>query len=168
MVSREASPCCASDCVASDRPLSREKGGTVITEDSDLRAFTRRSFLSRVAGGTTLLIGAGALVTGCKAPEGETARAAGLTDCDGGANADAAGAGRTGGHTGISDSDGGAAADPAGCGHGNGPITDSDRGRHADPVGEGRGAERLTDRDVGFGADPIGRGTGPNPPGETP
>ena len=58
-----------------------------------------------------LAFGAGSLVTGCKDPEGEDGQA-GLTDCDSGANADAAGQGRTGGNIGISDSDGGANADP--------------------------------------------------------
>ena len=120
---------------------------------------SRRSFLSRVVGSTTLALGAGSLVTGCKDPEGENEQA-GLTDCDGGPNADPAGQGRTGGRTGVSDSDSGPNADPAGCGNGNGPITDSDRGRFADPGGQGRGTERHTDRDVGFNADPIGRGTG--------
>jgi hypothetical protein len=137
-----------------------EKGGLTITDNRTMSAFSRRSFLSRVAGGTTLLLGAGALVTGCKAPEGKAEQTAGLTDCDRGSNADEAGSGRTGGNTGVSDSDGGATADPAGCGNGNGPITDSDRGRHADPAGEGRGPEHHTDQDIGFGADPIGRGTG--------
>lgn len=122
---------------------------------------SRRSFLARVTGGG-IAIGAVALVTGCKDPEGEV-ESAGLTDCDEGPNADAAGKGRTGNHTGASDSDGGPNADPAGCGRGGGAVTDSDRGRQADPAGEGRGPARHSDRDTGFSADPIGRGRGPAP-----
>ncbi|QLC22842.1 hypothetical protein HFP51_12010 [Parasphingopyxis sp. CP4] len=139
-------------------PIAPERG-LIIAQSGSSRTLSRRSFLSRVVGGTTLAVGAGSVVTGCKDPEGDGAQA-GLTDCDGGPNADPAGGGRTGGNTGVSDSDGGANADPAGCGNGEGPITDSDRGRFADPVAQGRGTERQTDRDVGFGADPIGRGTG--------
>ena len=140
-------------------PNGEGKRGIIIAIDRFRSRLSRRSFLFRVTGGASLALGAGAVLTGCKDPEGEDG-AAGLTDCDQGSEADPAGSGRTGNSTGVSDSDQGANADPAGCGRGGGSITDSDRGRFADPGGQGRGPERHTDRDTGFGADPIGRGRG--------
>lgn len=123
---------------------------------------SRRSFLAQVAGGA-VTFGATGIVTGASAQvrtwsATEAACASGVTDSDGGPDADPVGNGRG---TGVSDSDSGAGADPAGKGRGHGSgVTDRDSGAHADPAGEGRGRERLTDRDIGFQADPIGRGRG--------
>tara|TARA_R110002073_G_scaffold184636_1_gene343046 strand:+ start:45 stop:569 length:525 start_codon:yes stop_codon:yes gene_type:complete len=146
---------------------------------------SRRSFLAQVAGGAVTL-GATGIVTGASAQvrtwsATEAACASGVTDSDGGPDADPVGNGRgtgvsdsdsgatadpagqgRGTGTGVSDSDSGETADPAGQGrgHGEGGVTDRDSGAHADPAGEGRGRVRITDSDVGFHADPIGRGQG--------
>ncbi len=142
---------------------------------------SRRSFLRTVVGGAALS-GATSIINGAHAQvhtwsANEAACASGITDSDGGAEADPVGNGRG---TGITDSDSGKSADRAGygqgtgvtdedsgesadrAGYGRGPrsVTDRDRGAHADPAGEGRGTERHTDTDTGFGSDPIGRGVG--------
>jgi len=142
---------------------------------------SRRSFLRTVVGGAALS-GATSVINGAYAQgrtwsADEVACASGITDSDGGAQADPVGNGRG---TGVTDSDSGAAADEAGYGQGTGvtdedtgesadqagygrgarSVTDRDGGAHADPAGEGRGRERHTDTDTGFGSDPIGRGEG--------
>ena len=102
------------------------------------RKLNRRSFMTRVAGGTALA-GAVGLV-------GSDAIALQVTDCDRGAGSDPGGrgTGRTV-RTGVSDRD---PTDPAGCGRGAAPppqqcarsgITDTDGGEYADPGGQGRG-----------------------------
>ncbi|MGQ0659628.1 hypothetical protein [Sphingosinicella sp.] len=85
------------------------------------RKLSRRSFLTRVAGGA--IVGGGAMIafTG-------GAQAFQVTDGDAGATADPAGRGRGGPGNrirGCSDADSGANADPAGNGRGN-RTTDSD------------------------------------------
>ncbi|MGQ0588911.1 MAG: twin-arginine translocation signal domain-containing protein [Sphingosinicella sp.] len=94
-----------------------------------VRKLSRRSFMTRVAGGA--VVGGGALValTG-------RAEAFQVTDADDGANADPAGRGR-----------GGPANRIRGC-------TDGDTGARADPGGAGRG-NRRTDSDAGPGSDPA-------------
>jgi len=90
------------------------------------RKISRRSFLTRVAGGA--IVGGGAMMA--------------LT---GGAQA-----------LQVTDSDEGATADPPGRGRGRNRIrgcTDGDSGANADPAGNGRGS-RTTDGDAGASADP--------------
>ena len=91
------------------------------------RKISRRSFLTRVAGGA---IAGGAALTIL----GESAEAGQVSDRD---PSDPAGRGRTG----ITDNDSGNNADRAGHGRGGrrSGITDNDRGRSADPAGNGRG-----------------------------
>jgi hypothetical protein len=83
------------------------------------RKLSRRSFLTRVAGGA--IVGGGAMV----------ALASGAQAFQ------------------VTDADTGATADPANRGRGRTPIrgcTDADSGARADPQGNGRG-NRITDRD---------------------
>ena len=99
------------------------------------RKLSRRSFLTRVAGGA--VIGGGALVV-----LGGTAQALQVTDSDQEPNADPANRGR--GNTRIrncTDSDQGPNADPANNGRGN-RQTDSDAGPNSDPANCGRGNRR--------------------------
>ncbi len=85
------------------------------------RKLSRRSFLTRVAGGAILSGGAMVALTG-------GARAYQVTDGDAGNTADPAGRGRGGANRRI-----------RGC-------SDADSGAHGDPVGNGRG-NRSTDAD---------------------
>jgi hypothetical protein len=95
------------------------------------RKLSRRSFLTRVAGGA--VIGGGALV----ALTGK-AEAYQVTDSDQGPNSDAPGRGRGSNRIrGCTDSDQGPNADQAGNGRGNG-RSDSDSGPNADPANCGR------------------------------
>jgi hypothetical protein len=133
------------------------------------RRLSRRSFLSRVAGGAVLSGGALAL-TGCATvghsdsdPSdplgagrvlGPRTPKKGCTDTDQGPNSDRAGVGRG---SGFNDSDPG---DPSGCGRGEErgqSASDSDSGPNADPA---RGSGGVTDSDSGPDADPAGRGRG--------
>lgn len=94
------------------------------------RKLSRRSFLTRVAGGAILTGGAMVALTG-------GAQAYQVTDSDSGANADPPGRGRGGANRrirGCTDGDAGATADPAGNGRGN-RHTDNDPG---DPPSCGR------------------------------
>lgn len=142
---------------------------------------SRRSFMGQIVGGAaltgSLTIIAPAYAQNRSWSADEAACASGITDSDGGSEADPVGNGRG---TGITDSDGGAEADRGGygrgtgvtdqdtgetadrAGYGRGPrtYTDRDRGQHADPANQGRGPVRITDTDTGFGSDPIGRGQG--------
>lgn len=94
------------------------------------RKLSRRSFLTRVAGGA--VVGGGALVM-----LSGTAQAQ-VTDSDTGPNADGAGHGRGNNHIrGCTDNDRGSNADQAGNGRGNG-HSDSDSGPNADPPSCGR------------------------------
>ena len=142
---------------------------------------SRRSFLRTVVGGAALS-GAASIVNGAYAQgrtwsANEVACASGITDSDGGAEADPVGKGRGPGitdsdsgkradqagygqGTGVTDEDSGESADRAGYGRGARSVTDRDSGAHADPVGQGRGTEHHTDTDTGFRSDPIGRGAG--------
>jgi hypothetical protein len=142
---------------------------------------SRRSFLRTVVGGAALS-GATSIISGAHAQHGSwsaeyAACRTGVTDSDGGEEADPVGNGRgtgitdsdsgteadRGGYgqgTGVTDEDSGESADRAGYGRGARTYTDRDRGAHADPAGEGRGPVRVTDTDTGFGSDPIGRGQG--------
>lgn len=142
---------------------------------------SRRSFLRTVVGGAALS-GATSIISGAHAQHGSwsaeyAACRTGVTDSDGGEEADPVGNGRgtgitdsdsgteadRGGYgqgTGVTDEDSGESADRAGYGRGERTFTDRDRGAHADPAGEGRGPVRVTDTDTGFGSDPIGRGQG--------
>ena len=99
------------------------------------RKLSRRSFLTRVAGGA--VVGGGAMIV-----LGGTAQALQVTDADQAPNADPANSGR--GNTripGCTDSDQGPNADPANNGRGN-RQTDSDQGPNADPANCGRGNRR--------------------------
>ncbi len=96
------------------------------------RRLSRRSFLTRVAGGA--VAGGGALVM-----LGGTAQALQVTDADAAPNADPPNRGR--GNVRIS-----------GC-------TDRDQGSNSDPAGNGRG-NRVTDRDTGPNSDPANCGRG--------
>jgi hypothetical protein len=142
---------------------------------------SRRSFLRTIVGGAALS-GATSIISGAHAQHGSwsaeyAACRTGVTDSDGGEEADPVGNGRgtgitdsdsgteadRGGYgqgTGVTDEDSGESADRAGYGRGPRTYTDRDRGAHADPAGEGRGPVRVTDTDTGFGSDPIGRGQG--------
>lgn len=94
------------------------------------RKLSRRSFLTRVAGGA--IVGGGAMVALAGG-----AQAFQVTDGDAGATADPAGRGRGGANRrirGCSDADSGANGDPAGNGRGN-RTTDGDPG---DPPSCGR------------------------------
>ena len=105
------------------------------------RKLSRRSFLTRVAGGAIITGGAMVALTG-------GARAYQVTDSDSGANSDPPGRGRRrSGASGLTDSDSGAMADPGGNGRGARRtsatgITDSDSGSTADSANYGRGADR--------------------------
>lgn len=101
--------------------------------------FSRRSFLHRVTGGVAL----GSLVSiGSGYAFGQAWT--GVSDSDGGTQADRAGYGRSGiSPSRFSDTDGGPNADPAGQGRGNqrrslSGVTDADSGPQADPAGNGR------------------------------
>ena len=85
------------------------------------RKLSRRSFLTRVAGGA--VVGGGAMVALAGG-----AQAYQVTDSDSGANADPANGGRGGANRrirGCTDGDAGATADPPGAGRGN-RRTDND------------------------------------------
>ncbi|MEN0652757.1 MULTISPECIES: hypothetical protein [Hyphobacterium] len=125
---------------------------------------SRRSFLLQVSGGA-LASGSLGVVTG-----EAWARQTPYVDRD---PNDPVGRGRGGAgsyvYTGMTDADGGPNADPAGGGTGGTQapgrnytgITDSDGGQNADPVGQGRGGGTgITDADQGAGADAAGRGRG--------
>lgn len=157
---------------------------------------SRRSFLARVSGGA-LTTGALGIVTGQawarqtrytdsdpNDPVGAGRGGAGsdvytgVTDADGGPNADPIGGGRGitqapgRNRTGLTDSDTGSTADAAGYGMrggGRSGITDTDSGANADPIGSGRGGGTgplgqrytgVTDSDGGQGADAAGYGRG--------
>lgn len=111
----------------SARPISGKGGNSMKTT----RKLSRRSFLTRVAGGA--VAGGGALVV-----LGGTAQALQVTDSDSGTNADPANRGRGNVRIrGCTDSDSGSNADPAGNGRGN-RQTDSDTGQNSDPANCGR------------------------------
>jgi hypothetical protein len=95
------------------------------------RKLSRRSFLTRVAGGA--IVGGGALV----ALTGK-AEAYQVTDSDQGPHSDPPGRGRGNAHIrGCTDADQGPNADQAGNGRGN-RTSDSDSGPNADPANCGR------------------------------
>jgi len=95
------------------------------------RKLSRRSFLTRVAGGAA--VAGGALVV-----LGGTAEALQVTDSDSGPNADPPNRGRGSNRIrGCTDNDSGSNADPAGNGRGN-RTTDSDTGNNSDPANCGR------------------------------
>jgi hypothetical protein len=133
------------------------------------RKISRRSFLTRVAGGA-IAGGAALTILGESAEAGQVSDRdptdaagrgyTGVTDNDSGSNADRAGHGRGRRRTGITDNDRGAGADAAGYGRGRrrSGITDNDTGRNADPAGNGRGRRNCSDSDSGTYADPAGRG----------
>ena len=89
------------------------------------RKLSRRSFLTRVAGGAVAAGGAMVMLSGKAEAQ--------VTDRDQGPHADAPGHGRGGNHIrGCTDSDQGPNADQAGNGRGNG-RSDSDSGPNSDP-----------------------------------
>ena len=95
------------------------------------RKLSRRSFLTRVAGGA--IVGGGALV----ALTGK-AEAYQVTDSDQGPNSDPPGRGRGNNHIrGCTDADQGPNADQAGNGRGN-RTSDNDSGPNSDPANCGR------------------------------
>ncbi|HMG46039.1 MAG TPA: twin-arginine translocation signal domain-containing protein [Allosphingosinicella sp.] len=95
------------------------------------RKLSRRSFLTRVAGGA--IVGGGALV----ALTGK-AEAYQVTDSDQGPHSDPPGRGRGSNHIrGCTDADQGPNADQAGNGRGN-RTSDNDSGPNADPANCGR------------------------------
>jgi hypothetical protein len=99
------------------------------------RKLSRRSFLTRVAGGAVATGGALVLLSG-------KAEAQGVTDSDSGPHADGAGRGRGSNHIrGCTDNDTGSNADPAGNGRGN-RTSDADSGPNSDPANCGRGRRR--------------------------
>jgi hypothetical protein len=99
------------------------------------RKLSRRSFLTRVAGGAVAGGGALMLLSG-------SAEALQVNDADSGPNADPANRGRGSNRIrGCSDNDSGSNADPAGNGRGNG-HSDADSGPNSDPANCGRGARR--------------------------
>lgn len=106
---------------------------------------SRRSFLTRVAGGIA--------ATGVVAAGAGAAVMRGRSDAD---PVDPAGNGRTG----ITDNDSGGGADQAGRGTGYTGYTDADSGSCADQGGHGRGNTGFTDSDQGACGDPGGRGRG--------
>ncbi|WP_412545529.1 hypothetical protein [Maricaulis sp. MIT060901] len=101
---------------------------------------SRRSFLTRVAGGTVVtgtvaaVAGATMLQRSVDADPVDAAARTGITDSD---PNDYANHGSS--YTGVTDSDGGACADTSGYGRGNTGYTDSDGGACSDPGGRGRG-----------------------------
>ena len=102
---------------------------------------SRRSFLTRVAGGVvaTGAVGtvAGAAILqqrGADADPVDATPRTGVTDSD---PSDYANHGRS--YTGVTDSDSGACADAGGYGRGNTGYTDSDSQGCSDPGGRGRG-----------------------------
>lgn len=109
---------------------------------------SRRSFLTRVAGGVA--------ITGAVGAGASAAVMLGRTDADSGNISDPGGNGRTG----ITDNDGGAYADQVGRGTGYTGYTDSDSGGCSDRAGHGRGNSGYTDSDNGGCTDPAGRGRG--------
>jgi hypothetical protein len=89
------------------------------------RKISRRSFLTRVAGGAVVAGGAMIAMTGSAQAQ--------VTDSDQGPHADSPGHGRGNNHIrGCTDSDQGPNADQAGNGRGNG-HSDSDSGPNSDP-----------------------------------
>ncbi|MGE0179202.1 MAG: twin-arginine translocation signal domain-containing protein [Sphingomonas sp.] len=95
------------------------------------RKLSRRSFLTRVAGGA--IAGGGALMV-----LGGTASAYQVTDSDSGATSDPPGRGRGRNRIrGCTDADSGQNADPPSAGRGS-RTTDSDSGPNADPPSCGR------------------------------
>lgn len=91
---------------------------------------SRRSFLTRVAGGAVVGGGAMMMMTGKAQAQ--------VTDADSGRTADGAGHGRgTARIRGCTDGDSGATADPANNGRGN-RRSDSDSGPNSDPANCGR------------------------------
>jgi hypothetical protein len=106
---------------------------------------SRRSFLTRVAGGT-VAVGAVATVAGASMLQ----RSSDADPSDSGGNA----------RTGITDNDSGNYADQAGHGSGVTGYTDSDTGSCADTASHGRGNSGYTDSDSGGCSDPAGRGRG--------
>lgn len=94
------------------------------------RKLSRRSFLTRVAGGA--IVGGGALMV-----LGGTASAYQVTDSDSGATSDPPGRGRRTRIRGCTDADSGSNSDPAGNGRGS-RTTDSDSGPNSDPPNCGR------------------------------
>ena len=102
-----------------------------------VRKLSRRSFLTRVAGGA--IVGGGALVA-----LAGNAEAFQVTDRDSGATSDPPGRGRGGPANrirGCTDADRGASADPAGAGRGN-RTSDADSGPNSDPANCGGGRSR--------------------------
>ena len=96
------------------------------------RKLSRRSFLTRVAGGAVAGGGALMLLSG-------PAEALQVTDRDSGPHSDPPGRGRGNAHIrGCSDRDSGPNADSAGNGRGN-RTNDADSGPNADPANCGRG-----------------------------
>jgi hypothetical protein len=92
------------------------------------RKLSRRSFLTRVAGGAVVAGGAMVALTG-------SAEAYQVTDSDQGPNSDPPGRGRGTNHIrNCTDSDQGPNADQAGNGRGN-RRSDSDQGTNSDPAG---------------------------------
>jgi hypothetical protein len=95
------------------------------------RKLSRRSFLTRVAGGAVAAGGAMVMLSGKAEAQ--------VTDSDSGPHADGAGHGRGNNHIrGCTDNDTGSNADRAGNGRGNG-RSDSDSGPNADAANCGRG-----------------------------
>ncbi|MEA3031807.1 MAG: hypothetical protein QOG13_3132 [Sphingomonadales bacterium] len=98
------------------------------------RKLSRRSFLTRVAGGAVATGGALVLLSGRAEAQ--------VTDADSGPHADGAGRGRGNNHIrGCTDNDTGSNADPAGNGRGN-RTSDADSGPNSDPANCGRGRRR--------------------------
>jgi hypothetical protein len=92
------------------------------------RKLSRRSFLTRVAGGAVAAGGAMVALTGSAGAQ------SGVTDADQGPNADPPNGGRGRNHIrGCTDSDRGPNADQAGNGRGN-RRSDSDSGPNSDPA----------------------------------
>jgi hypothetical protein len=95
------------------------------------RKLSRRSFLTRVAGGAVVAGGAMVMLTGKAEAQ--------VTDTDSGAHADQPGRGRGSNHIrGCTDNDTGSNADQGGNGRGN-RISDNDSGPNEDPASCGRG-----------------------------
>ena len=95
-----------------------------------MRKLSRRSFLTRVAGGAVAAGGAMVMLSGRAEAQ--------VTDSDQGPHADGAGHGRGNNHIrGCTDSDQGPNADQAGNGRGN-RRSDSDSGPNSDPANCGR------------------------------
>lgn len=116
------------------------------------RKLNRRSFVTKVVGGTIVIGGAASIIVGPAYAQNYS----GVTDCDAGQGADRPGYG-TGNRNQFTDRDTGPNADPR-C-HGRGPNGRSE----GSPSGfGGYGGEQATtgcsDTDGGSGADPGGRG----------